>query len=100
MDWKRLVTPASCRTIWRLRAVTIGVIAVVVGVGVAAPALASPGTRTIHGLVYEDANGDGVPSAGERGVPGAVVALDVRRFVVADASGQFELRLPDGATSA
>jgi outer membrane protein assembly factor BamB/predicted phosphodiesterase len=53
---------------------------------------------TIHGLVYEDRDGDGKPSAGERGVPGAVVAFDVQAFGVTDASGQFDLRVPDGQT--
>ncbi|MGE5183199.1 MAG: PQQ-binding-like beta-propeller repeat protein, partial [Acidobacteriota bacterium] len=71
---------------------------VVIGaiVGLAAPASAG---RTIHGLVYDDANGDGMPSAGEHGVADAVVAFDVRRFVVTDATGQFDVRVPDGATS-
>lgn len=63
---------------------------------------------TIRGLVFDDANGDGVPQAGERGVAGAVVAYGVEQFVTTDASGQFELhasgaaphivwvRVPDG----
>ncbi len=30
---------------------------------------------TIHGLVFDDADGDGRPSAGERGIAGAVEAV-------------------------
>jgi outer membrane protein assembly factor BamB len=66
-------------------------LAIVIVVALAAPASA----RTIHGLVYEDTNGDGHPSAGEPGVPLAVVANDVRRFVTADSSGQFEIDVLD-----
>ena len=64
--------------------------------GLAAPAFAG---KTVHGLVFDDANGDGVPSPGEAGIANAVVAFDVRRFVVTDATGQFDVRVPDGATS-
>ncbi len=65
---------------------------------------------TIHGLVFDDTNGDGSPSAGEPGIPNAVVALGVKRFAVTDAAGQFDLdpgsepagivwvRVPDGFT--
>jgi hypothetical protein len=59
----------------------------------AAPAAAAP----IHGLVYDDANGDGRPSAGERGVANAVVALGVQQFVVTGAQGQFTLDVPASA---
>ncbi|HEU0032157.1 MAG TPA: PQQ-binding-like beta-propeller repeat protein [Kofleriaceae bacterium] len=54
--------------------------------------------RTLHGTVYEDTNGDGKPSAGEPGVPLAVVARDTLQFVTTDASGQFTLEVPDDAT--
>jgi outer membrane protein assembly factor BamB len=74
-----------------LRVVTIGVV-----LALCAPAYAG---RTLHGLVFDDANGDGLPSAGEHGIANAVVAFDVRRFVVTDATGQFDVRVPDGATS-
>lgn len=61
-------------------------------------ALASPAAAaTIHGLVYDDANGDGVPSAGERGVGNAVVAFGTQGFVTTDASGQFDLSVDDDA---
>jgi uncharacterized protein (TIGR03382 family) len=72
------------------------VLAIAVVVALASPARAG---KTIHGLVYEDANGDGKPSAGEHGIANAVVAFDVRRFVVTDASGQFDVRVPDAVTS-
>ncbi len=69
--------------------------AVVVALGLALLA-ASPATAaTIHGLVYEDTNGDGQPSAGEPGVAGAVVAFGVAVFAVTDSSGQFDLTFPD-----
>jgi outer membrane protein assembly factor BamB/predicted phosphodiesterase len=59
----------------------------------AAPAAAAP----VRGLVYDDKNGDGRPSAGEPGVAAAVVALGVTQFVVTDAQGQFTLDVPAGA---
>jgi outer membrane protein assembly factor BamB/predicted phosphodiesterase len=49
----------------------------------------------IHGLVYEDNNGDGQPSIGEPGRAGAVVAYGIEVFAVTDAKGQFELHIPD-----
>ena len=58
----------------------------------AAPAAAAP----VHGLVYDDLNHDGLPSAGEPGVAGAVVAFGVQQFVVTDAHGQFTLDLAPG----
>ena len=59
----------------------------------AAPATAAP----LHGLVYDDINGDGQPSAGEPGVASAVVAFGVQQFAVTDAQGQFTLDVPPGA---
>jgi outer membrane protein assembly factor BamB len=50
--------------------------------------------RGIHGLVYDDANGDGLPSAGERGIAGAVVSYEGRRFGKTDANGRYELDVP------
>jgi outer membrane protein assembly factor BamB len=52
--------------------------------------------RTIRGLVYDDANGDGRPTAGEAGVK-AVVAFGVEAFAWTDAKGQFELEVPERA---
>jgi outer membrane protein assembly factor BamB/predicted phosphodiesterase len=61
-------------------------------------ALAAPASAaTIHGLVYDDANGDGVPSEGERGVGNAVVAFGTQGFVTTDANGQFDLAVADDA---
>lgn len=74
---------------------------VAVGIAIAAPAHAA----TLHGLVFDDTNGDGRPSAGEPGIPNAVVALDAGTFAVTNAAGQFDLqgeagivwvRVPDG----
>jgi len=59
---------------------------------------ASAEAATVHGLVYDDVNGDGKPSAGEPGIAGAVVAFDVQKFVETDPSGQFELEVPDAQT--
>lgn len=53
--------------------------------------------RTLRGLVYDDANGDGRPTAGEAGVE-AVVAFGVEAFAKTDAKGQFELEVADGRT--
>ena len=62
------------------------------GLLVATPAAAA----TIHGLVYIDQNGDGLPSPGEPGVANARVALDVESFATTDARGQFELPVVKG----
>ena len=59
------------------------------GLLVAAPATAA----TIHGLVYVDENGDGLPSPGEPGVANARVALGVTSYATTDAHGQFELKV-------
>ena len=53
--------------------------------------------RTVRGLVYVDADGDGAPGAGERGVANAVVGYDVAQFVVTDAHGLFTLEVADDA---
>ncbi|MEO8699449.1 MAG: PQQ-binding-like beta-propeller repeat protein [Kofleriaceae bacterium] len=58
----------------------------------AAPAHA----RTIRGLVYDDTNADGTPTAGEPGVALAVVARGVQQFVTTGANGEFTLEVPDG----
>jgi outer membrane protein assembly factor BamB/predicted phosphodiesterase len=85
--------------------------ALIVGLGIGI-AIASPASAaTIHGLVFDDTNGDGVPQPGEPGVANAVVAAGVRAFVTTDASGQFDIdlgtltgswivwvRVPDGFT--
>ena len=52
---------------------------------------------TIHGLVYDDANHDGKPSAGEPGIAHAVVAFGVTKFVETDANGLFDITVADAA---
>ena len=62
-------------------------------------AVAAPGVAAaapVHGLVYEDTNRDGRPSAGEPGVASAVVALGAQQFVVSDAQGGFTLDVAPG----
>jgi outer membrane protein assembly factor BamB/predicted phosphodiesterase len=66
---------------------------------VGAAAVAFPGAAAgapVRGLVYEDTNRDGQPSAGEPGVANAVVALGAQQFVVTDAQGQFTLDVAPG----
>lgn len=83
-------------------AVRVTLVALVIAIA-AVPAHAA----TLHGLVFDDTNGDGQPSAGEPGIANAVVALGAKTFVVTDTSGQFDLqgepgivwvRVPDGFT--
>jgi outer membrane protein assembly factor BamB/predicted phosphodiesterase len=69
----------------------------VVLVFAAATAAASAAAAPVHGLVYDDQNGDGQPTIGEPGVAGAVVAYGVHQFVVTDANGGFVLDVPDAA---
>lgn len=49
----------------------------------------------VTGIVFNDANGNGVRDAGERGVPNVVVS-DQRDVVVTDANGGFTLSAADG----
>ena len=72
--------------------VVVGAWGALAAFAVAAPAAAA----TIHGSVYADADGDGLPTAGEAAVPDAVVAWNDRVFTRADAQGQFTLVVPDG----
>jgi predicted phosphodiesterase len=71
---------------------------VLLAIATIAIATSSASAATIHGLVYEDTDGDGKPSVGERGVAGAVVAFDIQTFGETDRSGQFDLQVPDGQT--
>lgn len=80
-----------------MTALRVGLIASGIACALALPRIAS--AKVVHGLVYDDQNDDGQPSAGEPGVAGAVVALGVRGFVVTDASGQFDLEVPDALAS-
>jgi MYXO-CTERM domain-containing protein len=86
-----------------MRTLRVAVVALVIAIAVPLHAHAAP----LHGLVFDDTNGDGQPSAGEPGIANAVVALGVTSFVVTDAQGQFDLdggpglvwvRVPDGFT--
>jgi outer membrane protein assembly factor BamB len=62
---------------------------VALGVAIASPASAS----TIHGLVFDDVNGDGLPQPGEPGIANAVVATGAKLFTTTDATGQYDLDL-------
>ena len=66
---------------------------------VVALAASSASAATIHGLVFDDANGDGVPSLGEPGHAGAVVAFGIEQFAITDASGQFAFTIPDDSAA-
>jgi outer membrane protein assembly factor BamB len=44
--------------------------------------------------VFEDTNGDGLPSSGEHGVAGVVVAYGVTVFGTTDANGEYEIDIP------
>ncbi|HEV8410144.1 MAG TPA: metallophosphoesterase [Gemmatimonadaceae bacterium] len=46
--------------------------------------------RTVHGIVFNDANGNGVMDPGERPVPGVVVS-NQRDVVTTDAAGRYRL---------
>ncbi|HEY4242765.1 MAG TPA: PQQ-binding-like beta-propeller repeat protein [Kofleriaceae bacterium] len=52
---------------------------------------------TLTGLVYRDANGDGVPNPDEPGVANAIVAYDTQLFTTTNAAGEFSLTVPDPA---
>lgn len=54
------------------------------------------GAATIHGLVFDDTNGDGLPSRGEPGVH-AVVAFGASTFVETNLAGEYSLTVPDDA---
>ena len=66
----------------------------VVLVFAAAMAAATAAAAPVHGLVYDDRNGDGQPTIDEPGVAGAVVAYGAHQFVVTDANGGFVLDVP------
>jgi outer membrane protein assembly factor BamB len=54
---------------------------------------ASARAATVHGLVFEDSNGDGLPSPGEPPIAHAVVAFDATTFVETDAAGNYSLEV-------
>lgn len=55
------------------------------------------GAATIHGLVFEDTNGDGLPSRGEPVIAHATVAFDATTFVETNAAGEYSLDVYDEA---
>lgn len=69
--------------------------------GVSGSSVRGPGLRTggavgggsLDGVIYFDANRDGVQQAGENGVPKVEVLLDGRYRVTTDAAGRFEFPL-------
>ncbi|MEJ7597453.1 MAG: metallophosphoesterase [Kofleriaceae bacterium] len=70
---------------------------VAIAVALAAALAAAPAEgRTLRGLVYDDANHDGRPTAGEAGIR-AVVAFGSEVFGETDVRGQFVLEVPDRA---
>ncbi len=74
------------------RALRFGLVgAVILAAAVSAEA------RTLHGVVFADLDSNGQQGTNEPGVGSAVVAYDASTFVVADATGQFDLPVPDGA---
>lgn len=64
---------------------------------VAAPTLADF-TACRGGVVFVDANGNGVRDRGEPGVPGARVS-DGERIVVTDSTGAYQLHTPSGSST-
>ncbi len=71
-------------------------VAVVLGIAIASPASAA----TLRGLVFDDTNGDGLPSAGEPGVANAIVSVGAGEyglFATTDSVGQFEMTIASGA---
>ncbi len=55
-------------------------------------ALETPsGAATLHGVVFDDANGDGIRQPDERGVADVVVAAGIDRFATTDRDGAFTL---------
>jgi MYXO-CTERM domain-containing protein len=50
----------------------------------------------VRGIVYADLDHDGVPSAGEPGLAGTVVAFGDRVFTRTDARGAYSITIPDG----
>jgi len=84
----------------------VGTAAALVAGAIALTASMARADHPIHGLVYRDADRDGLPGSGEPGIEGAVVACGIGPFVVTDARGQFDLpacpggiawvRVPDG----
>jgi hypothetical protein len=63
----------------------------------AQPATVAAAGATVSGIVFEDADGSGQPSAANRGLAGVIVS-NGRDVAVTDADGRYVLPLPDEAT--
>jgi outer membrane protein assembly factor BamB/predicted phosphodiesterase len=48
----------------------------------------------VRGVVFDDKNSDGHQGTNEPGIPNAVVAYDVKKFVQANAKGEFTIDVP------
>jgi predicted phosphodiesterase len=75
-------------TWWRLEFVAAA--AALLALAAAGPA--GPKTRTVAGVVFEDANADGRRDAGEAGIPGVVVS-DQHTVVASDKDGRYALEV-------
>jgi outer membrane protein assembly factor BamB len=74
------------------------VFALAVGLVAAAGVARAAAAATVSGVVFLDRDGNGVWSDGDTPLPGARVALDISRFVDADATGAYSLQTYDGAS--
>ena len=69
----------------------------VLGIAASGLAVASAAGAPVHGVVFDDHNGNGVRDASEPGIAGVAVS-DGAAVVVTDASGRYELAAVEGAT--
>lgn len=65
--------------------------------GIAWAALASAVGAPVHGVIFDDRNGNGLRDANEPGLAGVAVS-DGSAVVVSDGAGRYELTAADGAT--
>ncbi len=66
-----------------------------VALSLALPALAA--AAAVHGVVFDDRNGNGLRDSGEPGLAGVAVS-DGTALVLTDAGGRYEIAAADGAT--
>ncbi len=52
-------------------------------------ALSNVGFASVHGIVFEDINGDGIQNATEPGIPGVVIRLDNSTTTTTDLNGSY-----------
>ena len=64
--------------------------------GLSLAALSAASAATVHGVVFDDRNGNGVRDAGEPGLAGVAVS-DGAAVVLSDADGRYELAAAEGA---